>query len=167
MAWSSSAQFRLIAADIGADTGQPRPEHFGRGVLSSSRSYHRNMLSPAFRQPHFAGPPRYLPHIRALARHGKALRLFGAWVERASRIAALFANPNDILRPVAGRLPAAPGVGAGDLRIVHRNIAFVPLADPDAGLAAAPDVACAGDFFDAPPRSDPAVRLVAAASPMA
>src|SRR5690606_4623945 len=75
------------------------------------------------------------------------LEALAARIEGEHRVAAEVAHPRDVAlvdvdrvgaRRLAGQLPRAPAPVGG---IVHRQVAAVPFADPDAAAAVAPDAA--------------------------
>src|SRR6185369_15234467 len=108
---------------------------------------HGDVFGAAFGQPHFAGTPEDLAHVGAVAGHAVTLEFLGARIEAVDGVAAPFAHPRHVaLIDVDGinlgtgtrQLPLPPGPA---LWIVHRQVAAVPLADPQSPFAVAPNPA--------------------------
>src|SRR5205085_7501646 len=100
-----------------------------------------------------------LPHVGAVVGEGELLELLAARIEGPDRVAAEVADPDAVTvvdvhgvdHGVAARhLPGAPAVRR---RVVHGDLAGVPLAHPDAPAAVTPDapraLAARGRLHDA------------------
>ena len=119
----------------------------------STRPDHRDVFDAAFGQPHLTRSSEDLPDRGTGARQRDRVEALACRIKAQHRVAAPVSAPHlvfvvDIngihVRAVAGRFPRAPAfLSAAQRRVVHRQVAAVPLADPDAPPAARPDAASA------------------------
>src|SRR5664279_2420646 len=117
---------------------------FGALILGGGAD-HRDVLGAALGQPHLARATEDLAHARRLAREAEALETLAVGIEAEHGVAAEVADPDLVAlvdpdrigaRVVAGQLPVAPGLRR---RIVSRQVAAHPFADPQVAAAVAPD----------------------------
>ena len=119
----------------------------GPGRRCQAGPDHRDVLGAAFRQPDLARSTEDLAHVRGLARKAEALELLGRRVEAQHRVGAEVADPDLVALVDIDRVGARVSPGSFRVRqvfsrrVVDRQVAAVPFADPDVPVAVAPDAA--------------------------